>query len=174
MDPTLGTSPAMPLFLAARLTAVIGNVSEEMEGAAHVALALSQAGEWWSAICTDPTAEALNEIERTSGGPALDALWSGRIARITSTLNHAQWPEYIEACRHHGVGSAIAIPISNDHDRIGVMTVASKDYYAFGPEETRIGVRAATRAANALVGQPLVDRCVELGGEASELGTVAG
>jgi hypothetical protein len=144
-------SATMPAALVHQICAVMGDVARDLVSGAHVAVALPHYGEPWAAVCADPTAAALNDIEESSGGPALDALWSGRIARIASTLSQAKWPEYVEACKHHGVGSVIALPISIDSVRVGVMTVASNDYYAFGPEETRIGVQAATRAAAVLV-----------------------
>jgi hypothetical protein len=136
--------------LVAQLRAVIDDVMRDIGAARHVTLAVVRGAEPWAALVTDRTAEALNDIEQSTGGPALDALWSGRIARIPTTLSHARWPEYILACRNHGVSSAVAFPISIDGARVGVMTVASNDYFAFGPDETRVGMRAATRSADIL------------------------
>jgi hypothetical protein len=140
----------MPSALVHKVHVVMNDVARDLGTNAHIALAVPHYGKPWAAFCADPTAAALNDIEQTTGGPALDALWSGRIARIASTRRNDRWPEYVEACKHHGVGSVIALPISSDGIRVGVMTVASNDYYAFGPDETRIGLQAATRAANIL------------------------
>jgi hypothetical protein len=42
----------------------------------------------------------------------------------------------------------VAFPISVVDARVGAITVASHDYYAFGPEQMRTGLSAATRAAD--------------------------
>ena len=56
----------------------------------------------------------------------------------------------MEACKRHRVGSVVAFPISIDNARVGVLTVAADDCDAFGPEETNVGTKAATRAASIL------------------------
>jgi transcriptional regulator with GAF, ATPase, and Fis domain len=150
MQLTSGTSTALPSELVEELRDVVDEVVREVDAAEHVTLAFVGFGKPWVVVSTDETAEALNEVEQTSGGPALDALWSGRITRITSMHSHAYWPEYLAACTQHKVGCVVAFPISIGGAHVGVMTVASRDYFALGPEETRIGVRATDRATGIL------------------------
>jgi len=150
MQPTLGRLVPLPPSLIDELHVVMTEIMCNIDAAAHVSLAVASHGGSWNAYVTDQVAAELNEVEVSSGGPALDALWSGRVARIGSTLSHVQWPEYVQACMHHGVGSVVAFPISIDRRRVGVVTIASNDHYAFGPEAASVGLSAARRAANIL------------------------
>jgi hypothetical protein len=150
MSPTQAATPAIPAAILDQLRDVADDVAREIEGAAHVTVAVVRHSDSWASICTHPDAEALGAIERSTGGPALDALWSGGVARIPTTVHDAQWPEYSLACQRRGVRSVAAFPISINDDRVGVLTVASNDYCAFGHRETRIGMDAAARAAGIL------------------------
>lgn len=150
MNPTETTTSAIPSAILEQLRGVADEVAREIDGAAHVTVAIVRPGESWDSVCTHPDAEALGAIERSTGGPALDALWSGGVARIPTTVHDAEWPEYSRACQRRGVRSVAAFPISIDADRVGVLTVASNDYCAFGHNETRIGMDAAARAAGIL------------------------
>ena len=150
MNSTQAITPAIPSAILDQLRCVADDVAREFEGAAHVTVAVVRHGDSWSSICTHPDAEVLGEIERDAGGPALDALWSGGVARIPATVHDAQWPEYSLACQRRGVRSVAAFPISINDNRVGVLTVATNDLCAFGHRETRIGMDAATRAAGIL------------------------
>jgi GAF domain-containing protein len=150
MNPTQAITAAIPSAILDQLRCVADDVARDFEGAAHVTVAVVRHGDSWSSICTHPDAEVLGEIERDAGGPALDALWSGGVARIPATVHDAQWPEYSLACQRRGVHSVAAFPISINDNRVGVLTVASNDLCAFGHRETRIGMDAAARAAGIL------------------------
>ena len=152
MNLTQATTLEIPLAIVEQLRCIAYEVAREIEGSAHVTVAVVRPGDRWASICTHPDAEALGEIELSTGGPALDALWSGGVARIPATGHDAQWPEYSLACNRRGVRSVAAFPISINADRVGVLTVASNDYCAFGHRETRIGMDAAARAAGILRG----------------------
>jgi GAF domain-containing protein len=150
MNLTQATTPTMPPAVLTQLRSVADDVARSIEGAAHVTVSVVGHDDTWASICTHPDAEALGEIELSTGGPALDALWSGGVARIPTTIHDSQWPEYSLACRRRGVRSVAAFPISINSTRVGVLTVASKDYCEFGHRETRIGMDAAARAAGIL------------------------
>jgi len=147
------TRALSPAFLE-QLEDVAAEVVRDIEGAVHATILIVQHGQPWASVFTHPDAEALNEIERDVGGPAVDALWSGRITRIQSTLRSTEWPEYRDACQRVAISSVASFPISVDGERIGTMTVASDHYFGFGPEETRIAIDAATRAAAVLQSSP--------------------
>ena len=127
MNPTQTTTPAIPSAILDQLRDVADDVAREIEGAAHVTVAVVRHGDSWASICTHPDAEALGAIERSTGGPALDALWSGGVARIPATLHDAQWPEYSLAWQGRGVGRVAAFRISSSEYRVGVLSVASND-----------------------------------------------
>lgn len=150
MNPTQTITVAIPTAILDQLRCIADEVARDIEGSAHVTVAVGRHSESWDSVCTHPDAEVLGVIERSTGGPALDALWSGCIARIPATVHDAEWPEYSSACQRRGVRSVAAFPISIDDDRVGVLTVASNDYCAFGHKETRIGMDAAARAAGIL------------------------
>lgn len=154
MNLTQVTTASMPSTILELLRGVADDVAREIQGSAHVTVSVVRHGDTWASICTHPDAEAFGEIELTTGGPALDALWSGGVARIPTTVHDANWPEYSLACQRRGVRSVAAFPISINHHRIGVVTVASKDFCEFGHRETRIGMAAAARAADILRDAP--------------------
>ena len=150
MNPIQATMQEIPSAILEQLRCVANGVARDIEGAAHVTLAVVRHSESWESVCTHPDAEILGAIERSTGGPALDALWSGCVARIPTTVHDAEWPEYSRACQRRGVRSVAAFPISINDDRVGVLTVASNDYCVFGHWETRIAMDAAARAAGIL------------------------
>ena len=150
MQMTHGTPPTMPSAVVDDLCVLMSDIVRDIDAVAHATLAVVRRGEPWAAFSTDRIAEVLNEIEQNVGGPAVDALWSGCVARISSTLRPSRWPEYTQECKRRRVGSVVAFPISVVDARVGAITVASHDYYAFGPEQMRTGLSAATRAADIL------------------------
>ena len=150
MNLTKATTPTMSSAILELLRSVADDVARDIEGAAHVTVSVVRHGDTWASVCTHPDAEAFGEIELSTGGPALDALWSGGVARIPTTVHDAKWPEYSLACQRRGVRSVAAFPISINAHRVGVVTVASNDFCEFGHRETRIGMEAAARAADIL------------------------
>jgi GAF domain-containing protein len=136
--------------LLERLQEIATTVAHDVEGAAHVSLIVVQHGHPRASLGSHPDAEALTAIERSVGGPALDAVWTGRITRINNTARQGTWPEYTSACQRQGIGSVAAFPIMIASDRLGVLTIASVDYFGIGRDETRLGREAAALASRLL------------------------
>jgi GAF domain-containing protein len=153
MQPTVTDSTTRRVVGLDDLRGVATAVAEAIEGAVHVTLVVVRQGMPWVAVSTAPAAEALDAVERTCGGPAVDALWSGRIARISSTMRDTHWPEYSRECQRQGIGSVAAFPIEVDGVRRGVLIVTSAHYFGFAAEETRIGINATIEAAHRLEAQ---------------------
>ena len=59
----------LPPELVAQLRGVIDDVIRDIAAARHVTLAVVRGAEPWAALVTDRTAEELNDIEQSTGGP---------------------------------------------------------------------------------------------------------
>ena len=90
--PAATSTTAVPATLVEQLRGVATAVVLDIGSAAYVTVVVACHGQPCAAVFTHPAAEALETIERTSGGPALDALWSGRIASIPTTLRARSGP----------------------------------------------------------------------------------
>ena len=71
MNLTQATTLEIPSAILEQLRCVADEVAREIEGSAHVTVAVVRHGDTWASICTHPDGEALGEIELSTGGPAL-------------------------------------------------------------------------------------------------------
>ena len=133
-----------------QLQAIVTTVAQDVEGSARVYLIVVRQGHALAWLVSHPDAEALTAVERSVGGPALDAVWTGRTTRIHNTARQETWPEYTSVCQRQGIGSVAAFPMTDDTDRVGALTIASVDYFGIEREETRLGREAAALASRVL------------------------
>lgn len=101
-----------------------------------------------SAIASDPTAAAAQELEFTLGeGPVHDAVESGRLVVADEKAMRARWRQYALAVTELGVRSVAAAPLRLDRKCFGVLT-------AFDPPDS--AVATVEGAARILAGTILV------------------
>jgi transcriptional regulator with GAF, ATPase, and Fis domain len=130
---------------------VVASVREAIEAVDFADMMLVISGEIHSAVVTDEEIVTIDEVQLASqDGPAIQALQSGRICRIASSNSSGQWPDFREACRRRGIMSMVTFPLVSDGVVHGVLSLYSRDYHAFGPEETRIGRSLAAQACQVI------------------------
>jgi transcriptional regulator with GAF, ATPase, and Fis domain len=134
------------------LQGVVASVREAIEAVDYADMMLVISGEIHSAVVTDEEIVTIDEVQLASqDGPAIQALQSGRICRIASSNSSGQWPDFREACRRRGIMSMVTFPLVAEGVVHGVLSLYSRDYHAFGPEETRVG-RALAAEASQVIG----------------------
>jgi transcriptional regulator with GAF, ATPase, and Fis domain len=143
--------PAGPLFSDATMHAlydVVSSVHDGIEAVDFTSLMLGVSGEARITVISDSEVLQLDELQIAAyDGPAIQSLRTGRICRIASSAATGQWPEFREACRRRGIMSAVTFPLAANGSLYGALNLYSRDYHAFGPEETRRGRSLAARAS---------------------------
>jgi hypothetical protein len=140
----------MPEALDA-LVDLADDVVAGIDGAVLAAVHVAQRQAEWVTVVTHHDAEALVDAERRDGGPTFTAYMSGRVTHLQRTnYRSGEWPEFSAYCLARRICSLAAFPIT-DAECLGVLTVYSGDYMAFGPSEIRFALQATKRAARLIV-----------------------
>jgi transcriptional regulator with GAF, ATPase, and Fis domain len=145
---------ADPVFNEATLDAlydVVSSVHDGIEAVDFASMMLGVSGETRITVISDSEVLHLDELQiATCEGPAIQALRTGRICRIASSAASGQWPAFREECRRRGIMSTVTFPLAADGSLYGALNLYSRDYHAFGPEETRRGRSLAARASRVI------------------------
>ena len=130
---------------------VVSSARHVLEAVDFVDMMLLVSGEIHPAVVSDDEIVDIDDIQLESkDGPAIQALSSGRICRIASSNSTGQWPDFRAACRRRGIMSMVTFPILVDGVVHGALSLYSRDYHAFGPDETRVGRSLAANASEAI------------------------
>lgn len=131
------------------LEEVLASLLVDINGAAHASVARSGSDGLTIVTSTD---WRIDEGLRHDDGPPAAALHFGRISRIPSTRNCAEFPAYGANCNALGIRSVGAFPI-RDFDRVmvGVLIVTSHDHHGFGTDDLRTARAAAAEVAARLI-----------------------
>ena len=105
---------------------------EGIEPADFCGLTMLIDGKPRTSVFTDVVAPEIDQAQYDAGsGPCLDSFRTGEIFLIDSTVDEGPWPEFREACRHHGIFSTASFPMVIDGERHGAMNLYSQRPGAF-------------------------------------------
>jgi GAF domain-containing protein len=114
-------------------------------------MTLRQRGRPASAACTDPLASQADEIQyRTGDGPCLHAMRHAQVVRVDDLASHGRWPRFCRPAAALGVRSCLAVPLFEDNEPAGALTLYARRPGAFGAAEMRRAERFARNASGAL------------------------
>jgi len=101
--------------------------------------------------CTDPLASQADEIQfQTGDGPCLHAYHHAEVVRIDDLATSGRWPRFSRQAARLGVRSCLALPLFEDNEPAGALTLYARQPGAFGAAETRRAERFARNASGAL------------------------
>ena len=104
-----------------------------------------------TAACTDPVASQADDIQfRTGDGPCLHAMHHVQPVRIDDLATHSRWPQFSRQAAALGIRSCLAVPLFEDNEPVGALTLYARRPGAFGPAEVRRAERFARNASGAL------------------------
>ena len=115
-------------------------------------MALRQRGRPASATaCSDPLASEADRVQYQSGdGPSLHAMRHARAVNIQDTATSNSWPRFGRQAASLGIRSCYAVPLINDREPVGALTLYARRPGAFGPEQTAQAAKFARNASGAL------------------------
>jgi GAF domain-containing protein len=126
--------------------AVLAN--QTIDGAAFVGLTMAVAGRMQTPVFTDEAAPEIDSAQYESGiGPCLDSYRDGMLYRVPSTIEDTRWKPFSDACRTHGVLSAISVPVIARGEILGALNFYSTTERAFDTEAETLGTAFAAQAA---------------------------
>ena len=101
--------------------------------------------------CTDPLASQADEIQfRTGDGPCFHAIRHAQVVRIDDLAAHSRWPRFSRQAAALGIRSCLAVPLFEDDEPAGALTLYARRPGAFGAAEVRRAERFARNASGAL------------------------
>jgi GAF domain-containing protein len=104
-----------------------------------------------TAACTDPLASQADEIQfRTGNGPCLHAMQRAQVVRIDDLATDSRWPRFSRQAAALGIRSCLAVPLFEDQEPAGALTLYARRPGAFGDAEVRRAERFARNASGAL------------------------
>ena len=104
-----------------------------------------------TAACTDPLASQADEIQfRTGDGPCFHAMRHAQVVRIDDLATDRRWPRFSRQAAALGVRSCLAVPLFEDNEPAGALTLYARRPGAFGAAEVRRAERFARNASGAL------------------------
>jgi GAF domain-containing protein len=104
-----------------------------------------------TAACTDPLASRADGIQFQAGdGPCLHAMHQARVVRIDDLATTDRWPHFSRQAAALGIRSCLALPLFEDSEPAGALTLYTRRPRAFGREEMRRAERFARNASGAL------------------------
>jgi GAF domain-containing protein len=104
-----------------------------------------------TAACTDPIASQADDIQYRAGdGPCLHAMRHAQVVHIDDLATHNRWPRFSRQAVALGIRSCLAVPLFEDNEPAGALTLYARRPGAFGPAEVRRAERFARNASGAL------------------------
>jgi GAF domain-containing protein len=104
-----------------------------------------------TAACTDPLASQADEIQfRTGDGPCFYAMRHAQVVRIDDLATDGRWPRFSRGAAALGIRSCLAVPLHEDGEPAGALTLYARRPGAFGAAEVRRAERFARNASGAL------------------------
>lgn len=101
-----------------------------------------------TAVFTNPESPEVDQAQYTSGkGPCLDAFRTGKIHTISSMADDNPWPEFVAACRAHGILSTLSLPIWAAGMPLGALNLYSKVQHSFNEAEIEAATLFASQAS---------------------------
>jgi GAF domain-containing protein len=101
--------------------------------------------------CTDPLASQADEIQfRTGDGPCLHAMRHGQVVHIGDVTARNRWPRFAREAGALGIRSCLALPLFEDTQPAGALSLYARRPGAFGPDEVQRAERFARNASGAL------------------------
>jgi GAF domain-containing protein len=96
------------------------------------------------ALECDQLQYALNE------GPCVDAVWQDDSYLVEDVTKETRWPRWAARVAEGGIGSILAIRLSNDDETIGALNMYAVRANAFTTDDVDLALIFTTHAANAL------------------------
>jgi GAF domain-containing protein len=116
-----------------------------------------------TAACTDPIASQADEIQfRTGDGPCLHAMRHAQVVRIDDLAADSRWPRFSRHAAALGIRSCLAVPLFEDDEPAGALTLYARRPGAFGAAEVRRAERFARNASGALTLALRMASCADL------------
>jgi GAF domain-containing protein len=115
-------------------------------------MALRQRGRPASATaCSDPLASEADRVQYHSGeGPSVHAMRHARAVNIRDTATSNSWTRFCRQAASLGIRSCYAVPLINDREPVGALTLYARRPGAFGPEQVAQAAKFAGHASGAL------------------------
>jgi GAF domain-containing protein len=124
--------------------------TEALPGARMAGISmLGEDGTPVTGVFTDPESPQIDEAQYASGnGPCLDA-WRSKAVVVVDDVDKAKerYPEFVDACREHGVFSTLSLPLVASGDGIGAMNLYASDRNGFTAEDADLALDLAAGAA---------------------------
>lgn len=104
-------------------------------------------------IFTDIEAPEIDAAQYASGrGPCLDSWRLGKLIRLDDIdEGEADYPEFTDAARAHGIRSTLSLPLVAGDDAAGALNLYSRTAKGFTVEDEDVGTTLASAAAIVLV-----------------------
>jgi len=99
-------------------------------------------------VFTHASAPEIDEAQYATGeGPCVEALESGLVTEITSTLAPGRFQDFRAAAAAHGVLSTLSFPLLVDKHAVGALNLYARREHAFGDAERNDAAVFASQAA---------------------------
>ena len=115
-----------------RIAALASTAIEQCDG---VGIALVTNGRTTTVASTGTFVDELEHVQyRTGEGPCLSAVEQEGAVFVASTAEESRWPAFVQAAVHHGVRSALSVPLLAANSTLGALNVYSRTVGGLGNE----------------------------------------
>jgi GAF domain-containing protein len=127
---------------------------EALPGATMASVSmLAEDGNPVTGVFTDPASPAIDQAQyESSNGPCLDA-WRTKAVVVVDDVDKAseRYPQFVDACRDHGIFSTLSLPLVASGDGIGALNLYSSVRHGFTAYDADVALDLAAAAAAVLV-----------------------
>jgi GAF domain-containing protein len=138
--------------------AIVKRALEVVPGCDHAGITLrARRGRLESAAASDPLVETCDELQHELGeGPCLEAVREDARYHSPDLTNDDRWPTWGPRVADLGIGSVIAIQLTDGTEMLGALNMYSTRTHAFGSDALDLATTYAIHATNSMKSTRLV------------------
>ena len=143
----------------ATLQAVVKRVVDVVPGCGMAGVSLRRKrGRVETVTATDERVHLCDQLQyELEEGPCLDAIWHGDVYLANDLRHDVRWPRWGPRVADRGMGSIIAVRISDARDAFGALNLYADEIGSFSEHSLDVATTFGYHAANALASAKLVE-----------------